>query len=396
MSYDDEIGKYLELSRRRFLKRVGTLAAATGTSGLAIRPRHARAADNVIRVMGITTVALPDWSQFEADTGLRMEFTPIDADMGPFYHEVKANDAGDRYDIFAKEIGVHRSLSGEGYILPIDTSRMPLWAGAAKEVKESPLLAGTGGTQWGVPLVLNADSFGYFPTVLNEPRPPEPVSYDLCFDNQKTLGHVGLDDSYFTVIVAANFMKWRGLAEIGDPAEMTPKECKVVADYLIERKKAGQFRVFSATYEEQVALFVNREVRAQMCWEPGIKDARRQGADVEYATTHEGYAKWMIAGFIPAQVKERGNIENVYEALNWFLSGAYAAEVAVLRGYGTSRPDLGLEYAREHNWSEERIGMIEENIHKIKVKFAHPSWWDPGDAIHLDAYEREMDRFRNA
>ena len=396
MGYDDEIGKHLKVSRRRFLKRAGTLAAAAGTSVLAIRPEHARAADNVIRIMGITTVALPDWSQFEADTGLKMEFTPIDADIGPFYHEVKANDAGDRYDIFATGLGVYRSLSEEGYILPIDTSQLPLWAGASKEVRESPLIRGTRGTPWGLPLVFNADSFGYFSKLLNEPRPPEPVSFDLCFDNKKTLGHVGLDDSYFTVTVAANFMKSRGLAEIGDPAEMTPKECRVVADYLIERKKAGQFRVFWATYEEQVALFVNREVRAQMCWEPGVKDARRQGADVEYATTHEGYAKWMIAGFIPAQVKERGNIENIHKALNWFLSGAYAAEIALLRGYGTARPDLALEYAKEHNWPEEQIGPVEDNIRKINVKFAHQNWWDPGDPRHLDAYEREMDRFRNA
>ena len=396
MSYYDEIGKYFKLSRRRFLKRMGKLAATAGAGMLAIKPPHARAADNVIRVMGVTTVALPDWSQFEADTGLKMEFTPIDADIGPFFHEVKANDAGDRYDIFATGSGVYRSLSEEGYILPIDTSRLPLWAGASREFRENPMIMGAGGTAWSVPLVFNADSFGYFPKVLNEPRPPEPVSFDLIFDNKKTLGYVGLDDSYFTLTVAANFMKWRKLAEIGHPAEMTPKECRTVADYLIERKKARQFRVFWATYEEHVGLFVNREVRAQMCWEPGIKDARRQGADVEYATTHEGYGKWMISGFIPTQVKDRGNIENVYKALNWFLTGAYAAEIAGLRGYGTVRPDLGLKYAKDRKWSAQRISVIENNIHKIEVKFAHPNWWDHGVPKYLDSLERQMDRFRNA
>ena len=129
---------------------------------------------------------------------------------------------------------------------------------------------------------------------------------------------------------------------------------------------------------------------------PGVKDAQRQGADVEYATTHEGYAKWMIAGFIPTQVKDRGNIANVYKALDWFLGGAYAAEIAGLRGYATARPDLALEYAAANNWTDEQIQVINDNIHKVDVKFAHPEWWDSGVPQHLAAFEREMDRFRSA
>ena len=370
--------------------------AAASAAPLAMQSSSARAEDNVIRMMGVTTVALPDWSQFEADTGLKMEFTPIDDNIGHFYHEVKANDAGDRHDIFAQLTGVHRSLSEEGYIMPIDGAQMELWSGVSKDVSENPLLRGTTG-QWGVPLVFNADTFGYFPEVLNEPRPPEAVSYDLVFNNEKTLGRVGLDDSFFTLTWAGGYMKGAGFApDIGNPSDMTPEEAKTVADFLIERKKAGQFRAFWATYEEQVSLFVNREVDAALCWEPGVKDAQAQGADVEYATTHEGYSKWMIAGFIPTQAKERGNLEKVYKALNWFLGGAYAAEIAGLRGYGTARPDLGLQYAAENNWTEEQTQVIHENIHKIKVKFAHPEWWDSGVPEHLGAFEREMDRFRNA
>ena len=395
MSYHDEIGKYFKLGRRRFLTHTGALAAASAAP-LAMKSRRAEAQDNVIRMMGVTTVALPDWSQFEADTGLKMEFTPIDDNIGHFYHEVKANDAGDRHDIFAQLTGVHTSLSEEGYIMPIDGTQMELWSGVSKDVSENPLLRGTTG-QWGVPLVFNADTFGYFPEVLNEPRPPEAVSYDLVFNNEKTLGRVGLDDSFFTLTWAGGYMKGAGFApDIGNPADMTPEEAATVADFLIERKKAGQFRAFWATYEEQVSLFVNREVDVALCWEPGVKDAQAQGADVEYATTHEGYSKWMIAGFIPTQAKERGNLENVYKALNWFLGGAYSAEIAGLRGYGTARPDLGLQYAADNDWTDEQAQVIHENMHKIKVKFAHPEWWDSGVPQHLDAFEREMDRFRNA
>ena len=403
MSYYDEIGIYYQLGRRRFLKRAGAsaLALAAGSSALIRKSKPAPAQDNVIRMMGVTTVALPDWSQFEADTGLKMEFTPIDDNIGIFYHEVKANDAGDRYDLFAQLTGVYPSLRDEGYIMSLDPTQMPLWAGASKDVTESPLLlstTATGVASYGVPLVFNADTFGYFPEVLNEPRPPEPVSYSLIYDSEKTLGRVGLDDSAISLSWAAGYLKWHGIVDLDDPANLNPREVKEVVDYLIERKKAGQFRTFWSTYEEQVSLFVNREVDAALCWEPGVKDAQRQGADVVYANGIEGYSKWMIAAFIPTQVKERGNIANVYKALNWFLGGAYSAQIAGLRGYATARPDLALEYASANNWTDEQVQVILDNIDKVKIKFAHPAWWDPGvpDPENLKAAEREMDRFRNA
>ena len=161
-----------------------------------------------------------------------MEFTPIDDTIGVFYREVMANDAGDRYDVLVQMSRVHPSLSEEGYIMPIDIKQMPFWAGISKEIIKSPLTLGLGGTRWGVPLVFNADSFGYFPEVLGEPRPPEPVSFDLCFDNEKTLGRVGLDDSVLTLTLAGAFMKGRGLAKISHPGDMTSKECRVVAALL--------------------------------------------------------------------------------------------------------------------------------------------------------------------
>ena len=398
MSNDIDLLKLQWLARRRFLRNAGAsaLALAAGPALLPGLSRPARAASGTIRMLGVTTVALPDWSQFEADTGLKMEFTPIDDNPGLWLHEVKANDAGDRFDIFAQLSGIYKFVADEGYLIPIDQSQMPNWAGASRDVMESPLTTTNDGVVWGVPLVFNADTFGYFPEILNEPRPPEAVSWDLIFDNQKTLGRVGLDDSFYTIVQAACYLKWHKLADIGNPANLSASEASTVADFLIERKKAGQFRTFWATYEEQVSLFVNGEVDAATCWEPGVKDAQTQGADVVYSTTHEGYDKWMISAFIPSQVTDRGNLADVYRALNWFLGGAYAAEIAGLRGYGTARPDLGLEYAAQNNWTDEQVAVIHENIAKVETKFAHPLFYDDGFPDDIEAYEREMDRFRNS
>ena len=398
MRNEIELLKLQWLARRRFLRTAGAgaLALAAGPALLPRLSRPARAESGTIRMLGVTTVALPDWSQFEADTGLKMEFTPIDDNPGLWLHEVKANDAGDRYDILAQLSGIYKFVSDEGYIMPVDLGQMPNAAGASKDVMESPLTQTKDGVTWGVPLIFNADTFGYFPAILDEPRPPELVSWDLIFDNQKTLGRVGLDDSFFTISMCAGYMKGAWIADIGNPANLTSSEAATVADYLIERKKAGQFRTFWSTYEEQVSLFVNGEVDAATCWEPGVKDAQRQGADVVYASTREGYDKWMILAFIPTQVKDRGNLADVYRALDWFLGGAYSAEIAGLRGYGTGRPDLGLAYARENNWTDEQIAVINDNITKVTQKFAHPLFFDDGFPDDIEAYEREMDRFRNS
>ena len=58
---------------------------------------------------------------------------------------------------------------------------------------------------------------------------------------------------------------------------MTRDEAKVVVDYLIERKKAGQFRTLHSAFEEQVQLLTNKEVVIINCWEPATREAQIHG-----------------------------------------------------------------------------------------------------------------------
>ena len=134
MSNEIELLKLQWLARRCFLRTAGAgaLALAAGPALLPRLSRPARAESGTIRMLGVTTVALPDWSQFEADTGLKMEFTPIDDNPGLWLHEVKANDAGDRYDILAQLSGIYKFVSDEGYIMPVDLGQMPNAAGASQ------------------------------------------------------------------------------------------------------------------------------------------------------------------------------------------------------------------------------------------------------------------------
>jgi len=346
--------------------------------------------------MGVTTVALPDWSEFEKDTGLKVEFTPIDDAIGTFLHEVEANDAGERYDLFAAFSGPWKGLAEKGHLLQVDSSRMANWEGVSESVQTSPLIMGGEGALWSVPLVMNADSFAYFPELVGAPPAPEPVSWNILFDNEATKGMVALDDSFFTLQHCAAYLKFHNLADIGNPGNLTASECESVANFLIERKKAGQFRTFWVTYDEQVSLLVNQEVAAESAWEPAALEARAQGVPVEYAWTIEGYDKWMINAFIPKQAQDRGNLDQIYTALNWFLGGAYAAQIAVLRGYVTPRSDLGMAYGEAAGWASADVAAIEDTISKLDKKFAHELFWNSGWPDDIESYEREMSRFKNA
>ncbi len=385
-------------SRRRFLKAGARASAALlgAPAILSLPMRPARAASNVVRIMGVSTVALPDWGALEKETGLRIQFTPIADAIGIFLHEVEANDAGDRYDLFAAFSGPWQTLAKKNYLAKLDASRLSNWAGVAQSVKTSPLIGGGEGALWSVPLVMNADSFAYFPAALRLPRAPEPLSWGLLFDDRRTRGMVALDDSFFTLQHAATYLKFNKLATIGNPGNLSASEANTVANFLIERKKAGQFRTLGTSFDEQVALLVNGEVVAETAWEPAVKEARAQGSDVEYAWTIEGYDKWMINAFIPRQVEARGNTEQVYKVIDWLLGGNYAAQTAILRGYLGARPDLGLAFAKAHQWEPARLEQINSTIAKMDKKFSHPLFWNSGWPDQIAACEREMARFKNA
>ncbi|HMN87384.1 MAG TPA: extracellular solute-binding protein [Bauldia sp.] len=386
------------ISRRAVMKGMAVGAAAIAAP--AIIPgglRKARAEAGVIRMMGGPTVALQDWTLFEKETGLKMEFTPFHVDdVGALYNEILVNDAGDRFDLINTLAGVQRNLVTQGAVAQLDPSKLKNYAGIADTVKRSPVLYTGGDKDWSVPLYYNADSFGYFPEKLGLPRPPEKLTWDLLLNDERTKGQTALDGDFIALMIGGMYLKSRGLAEIGDPANMTPAECKTATDFLIERKKAGQFRSLWKTYDEQVANFMNGEVLVQRCWEPAVKEVKAKGLDVEYATCSDFHVNWMHATFIPTQAAARDNVDEIYRAIDWFIGGSYAAELAILRGYTGSRMDLGLAYAKENNWPADKIAQVEANIVKVETKFSNPNYWIGGAPDDLATHDAEMARFRNA
>jgi spermidine/putrescine-binding protein len=392
---------YFRLSRRDFIRGAsGVIVGAPPILAGLTRARKAEARDDTIRLLTTSPTAIPEggWQRFEEETGLIMDHSIIKDDPGIFLNEIMVNDGDERFDIIAALAGVETPLIEGGYLMPIDGSRMKNWEGISPDVRDMPYLRppAAGGKHYGVPWLYNADSFGYFPDKLGEPRPPEEVSWSLIFESEKTLGWTSTGDDYIYLAEAAAYMKVKGYADIGNPAELTPKEAEITADFLIERKKAGQFRNFWTLYDDQVSDILNGEVLATRCWEPAVKEAQAQGLDFVYAFAAEFYDKWMHAQYVPTPVKDSGNLDQVYKALDWFLGGSYATQITPLRGYVNARPDLGIEYAKEHGLGEDVIVSLDKAKLTVRKKFSKDLYWLSAVPEHLDAMVEAMDRVLNA
>jgi len=393
---------YYSLSRRNFIRGTAAGAAIIGAPAiLKGLTRSAKAAKKgVIRMLFTAPTMIPgDWTRFEKETGLKMEDTVIKDDPGIFLTEVQVNDAGDRNDIISTLSGVEQSLIDGGNIMQIETNSVPNWSGMPVSIQSMPYLvrdlSPDAGKVWGVPMAMNADSFGYLPAKLGEPRPPEEASWALVYESEKTMGRSSTGDNYVYLWEALAYLKNSGQLAVKDILNPSPSEAKAAADFLIARKEAGQFRLFWKIFDDQIAVMKNGEVDAIRCWEPAVKEVNKAGGDWVYATAKEFYTKWMHAAYITSQVEERGNLEEVNTALNWFLSGSYAAAITPLRGYLNGRPDLAVDYANS-NGLDDISATMDAAQEKMALKFAKEDFWFSAVPENLQEMQAQMDRVLNA
>ena len=386
--------------RRKFLKGTA-VGAATALVPAAVylgaTARSARAALDTFRMYGVTTAQPPDWSIFIEATGMEVEWTDNVAHVGGFLQEVKVNRRGEITELYLMEGGMQRKLGPQGYLLPLDESRMSLWERTPDYFKRGPLYQDDEGIQYGVPTIMNADSFGYWPGELDaNPDGSDELSWSLIYESDKTKGRVSLWDAWtLSMPEAANYLKVVHGKPIRDPANPTPEEAKMTADFLIERKRAGQFRVLWSEFEESIDLLGNKEVVVITCWKPAVEELIRRGQVVRWAFTKEGYYKWGVGAYVPSEVAERGSEEDVYRALDYFLGGEYGAHIARHRGHGTANFDLSLKYAADNGWPEEDIQKIRTIEAEITSKYQKPFWSNLAPD-HAADIESEWERFRNA
>lgn len=378
-------------SRRRVLK--------TGTAismGAALTPwwlRQAHAADLTLTMADVGVGDPGDWSKFES-AGVNV--VSIGNAPSAVLNQLIAGGGLSEFHLVNIVGGMQQPLVENDLIKEIDTSKLNNWAGNAyiadymSEGSPGFDFIGFDGKIYGVPTVLQGDSFAYLPDQTGELD-----SYAALFD-PKFKGFVSLEDNYTTAgQKTALYLKATGQAEIGDPADMTPEEVKTVMDFLIEHKKNGQFRVMWSSFEQAVDLLTSQEVHVMDCWEPMVFVAASQGHNVKYAAPKEGYLLWSMAAYIVNDPdKSEEDIEATYQLLDFMLGPWYGAKITLLRGYMTNPEAVGYAAGNSDDFSADEAAKIKAIDDGVKAKFSQGGTWQNRWPTHVDVYEEEWQRFK--
>lgn len=387
--------KSAKLNRRETLKLA---AAGSGVAALSSILATRAWASSALTLADIGVGDTGDWSPFTQATGHSVNVVSMGNAPAAVVNQLLAGGGRTSFNIVNIVGGMQEPLVENALIRELDTSRMPNWK--TNDYISNYLADGTPGFDFigydgrvfGVPTILQGDSFAYLPEETGELD-----SYGALFD-PKFRGFVSLEDNYTTAgQKTALFLNASGQAQIADPADMTPEEMRAVVDFLIEQKRAGQFRVIWSSFEQAVSLLTSREVHVIDCWEPMVFAARDQGTNAVYAQPREGYLLWAMAAYIvnnPDMNEE--DLEATYQLLDFMLGGWYGAKITLMRGYLTN--PLAAQYAADHpdQFSAEEAARIREISGGVQAKFKKGGTWQNRWPTHLDVYEEEWQRFKSA
>jgi putative spermidine/putrescine transport system substrate-binding protein len=387
------------LSRRHLLAggtALGVGAALAGARGLVV-PALAAGRTLTIADVGVGDPG-GDWSRFQKPTGNEVNLVSIGNAPSAVVNQLLAGGGQTTFDVLNIVGGMQKPLVDNDLILELDRSQLPNWQSDSyieqylAPDKPGFQFIGYDGKIYGVPTVLQGDSFAYLP---DETGPLD--SYGALFD-PKFKGFVALEDNYTTAgQKTALYLKQSGQAEIADPADMTPEEVRTVVDFMIEHKKAGQFRVMWSSFEQAVNLITSKEVYVIDCWEPMVFVAKAQGHNAVYAAPKEGYLLWAMAAYVVNNPERSADDRKAtYALLDFMLGPWYGAKITLLRGYMTN--PMAPDYAKAHpdEFSAEEAAKVAEITAGVQKKFEQGGTWQNRWPTHVDAYEEEWQRFKSA
>lgn len=392
----DEEEEYVTVNLMKPDRRTLLMSTALGFGALTLRPGAAFAAGQTVTLADIG-VGDPngDWSGYTNATGNKVNVVSIGNGPSAVLNQLIAGGGRQTYDIINIVGGMQKPLVENKLIVPLDVSRLRNWQNNAyiesyfKPGSKGFDFIGYDGKVYGVPTVLQGDSFAFLP----EKTGGELNSYGALFD-PKFRGYVAIEDNYTTAgQKTALYLKSAGLAEIKDPADMSKQEIAKVVDFLIQKKKEGQFRVVWSSFEQAVNLLVNQEVYVMDCWEPMVFAAKAKGVNAVYAVPKEGYLLWTMAAYLVAGNRSPEKLEASYQLLDFMLSPEYGAMITNLRGYMTNptAPEFAAKSGKFDAATVKKIADIDAGV---KTKFQSGGTWQTRWPTNIEAYEEQWQRFK--
>ena len=299
------------------------------------------------------------------DLGITLQMTALDSDAVTQRAVTQPNS----YDIADIEYWICKKVFPSGVLQPMDTSKVRLFDKivpiftTGKLTPTSTVAQGTAPntvgfvdgagsvrfsptpTQWFtmIPTIYNADTLGIRPDLVGRPITNWKDIMDPAFRGKTSI----LNIPSIGIMDAAMICESAGVIRYGDKGNMTRAEIDTTINYLIEAKRAGQFRAFWKTFDESVNLMASGEVVIQSMWSPAVTAVRSRGIPCVYQPLAEGYRAW--GGGLALAKHLRGlQLDAAYEYINWYLSGWVGAYLN-RQGYYSAV----LETARQHMSADE-------------------------------------------
>ncbi len=274
----------------------------------------------------------------KADLGFTLSMTALDTDAVT----QKAVTQPKSYDIADIEYFAIKKVFPTGVMQPMDAKKIKLYDKIVpiftkgKLAPDSQIAQGTtpysvgyvdgpngkafakGATGWMtlIPTIYNADTLGIRPDLVGRPISHWKDLVDPAFKGKASI----LNIPSIGIMDAAMVMESLGTLKYADKGNMTKPEIDKTIAFLIETKKAGQFRAFWKSFDESVNLMASGEVIIQSMWSPAVAAVRSKGIACKYQPLAEGYRAW-AGGLGLAKHLSGLELDAAYEYINWYLSG---------------------------------------------------------------------------
>jgi putative spermidine/putrescine transport system substrate-binding protein len=335
------------------------------------------------------------WRNLERSESVRLLFKDNGNDAGPVIAQMTAGSAAADYDLGGLLGGAEAVLAGAGAILPWDLAKIPHWSSEwdwAKGIEHARVR----GKQYGLPLVVNADSMIYAPDRLKSvPGYESGVvdTYAAVFD-PRLKGRTSMEDAWVnSAIFTAIYLKQNNLLTILDPGNLTETELKGVMEFLIDKKRAGQFRKLWSGWEQGVEVMRSGEVWVMTGWEPIVKALNDQGINAKYAVPKEGYEGWSIDLLLHQGAAKRGLVDDCHQVADWLYSGLYGATLADTRGYAVPNEST-VQFVQAQ---KPRDGQkVLDTLARVRAKITNTVFWQNVRPDNYRLYEEWWAKLRSA
>ncbi len=387
----------LEFTRRRLLAAAGTgvAAAAAGwpvSSALAAEPLR-------LWTIGIAKVGAKDWSAMEAQAGVPIAYNAKSARADEAIQKMIVGDGNKLYDAMSDNGGgMEDALASQGVIAELDVSRIPNWKNILPIYNEGGAAAETirhEGKIVAVPYISNADSLAYNHSEIGQDLNSWAALFDAQFKGRAAMQN----DFGPTLTNTAIYLKEIGAQDIEDPSDMTPAEVKGVCQFLIEKKKAGQFRTFWDGFQNGVSLLASEEVLVSSCWEPvQIVAAKKSGKDIRYGTMVEGHQTWNNVFMLTKGGLSRGQDEAFYKLMNVYLSPWFGARTLATFGFAPQMSGVN-EYvaANPDDFDEAARNTITQRLANKQARYEiRGNSWQNVFPTHIRDYQDWWARVQGA